>query len=83
MANESEPNNSRPEADPIDFGETVIGNISDPGEQDYYQINVSSPGTINIALDVLTNSSENDYFAIGITRGQVFLISHLQLELML
>ncbi|MDA8851923.1 S8 family serine peptidase [Hyphomicrobiales bacterium] len=76
MANESEPNNSRPEADPIDFDETVIGNISDPGEQDYYQINVSSPGTINIAFDVPTNSSENDYFAIGVTRGQELLAKY-------
>ena len=69
MANEEENNNNQSEANQIDFGETVTGNISEPGEQDYFAINVSSPGTIN-TFTTPTNSSENDYFAIGISRGQ-------------
>ena len=76
MANEVESNNSQSEANEIVFNETVTGNISEPGEQDYFKINVSSPGTINISFDVPTNSSENDYFAIGITRGQELLAKY-------
>lgn len=76
MANEVESNNSQSEANEIVFNETVTGNISEPGEQDYFKINVSSPGTIKISFDVPTNSSENDYFAIGVSRGQEIIAKY-------
>ena len=44
MANETESNNSSSVANQIEFGETVIGNISEPGDQDY---NLNNPSLKN------------------------------------
>ena len=50
-ANESEPNNSIPEANLISTNGTVYGNISVSGDEDYYQLNLSSSGRLTIKIN--------------------------------
>ena len=78
---ESEDNGSRSTADVVTSGSAIKGQVASQSDLDYYKIEASSAGIINVVFDAPTNSSSNDYFKVAVVDGAGNVLSTSSLTL--
>ncbi len=75
VSNESEPNDTRATADAVTLATPITGQLSSYTDVDYYAVTVGSSGMLSVVFDVPTNSSNSDYFKLGLYDGSGTLLS--------